>query len=66
MRPGCDVTPRPRPKARALLSCVAPDELALGNDVTLHRGVKLAALRPTVQIQFAIESENFEGILVRA
>ena len=66
MRPGCDVTPRPRPKARALLSCVAPDELALGDDVTFHRGVKLAALCATAQIQFAIQSENLERILMRA
>ena len=66
MRPGCDVTPRPRPKARALLSCVAPDELALGNDVTLHRGVNLAARCATAQIEFAIESENLERIFMRA
>src|ERR1700757_353892 len=50
------------PPLELFSSCVASDELALRDGVTLHRGVHLAPLCTSVQIQFAIESENLERI----
>jgi len=50
----------------ALLHCVAPHQLALCDDMIFHRGIHLAALCATAQIQFAIESENLERISMRA
>src|SRR4029077_17047711 len=51
-----------KPQLRLFSSCVTSDELALCNDITFHRGIELAALCTTAQIQFAIESENLERI----
>src|SRR5690242_335851 len=55
-----------RPPLQLFLSCVASDQLALCDYVTLHSGVDLAPLCTRTQIQFAIESENFERIPMRA
>src|SRR4030095_7085690 len=42
--------------------CVPPDELALCDDMTFHRGIHLAPLCTRAQFQFAIEGENLERI----
>src|SRR5262245_9714961 len=46
--------------------CVPPDELALCDDMTFHRGIHLAPLCTRAQFQFAIESENLERIAMCA